>query len=393
MAYTEHTFEDGLILRSIVDDIVPEHVAANYPGLMLAVKAYADFLEHANGAGHYLNAINIQRDIDLVESELLQELQKEIGAPIPKQFVADPKHLYKRLTTYYRSRGTPESIKAFFRILFNDEVEIYFPKDDMLIPSDGKWYDQSADTISNPDLYTPIFTFTLSADSDIVTGLDDNGRKLIYDNPIVFVNGTHNTDWTSVVEVNNDTSSLDYSFKFGAELQNGDVVEVYRTGAFSNNDGMLDNYKKVQDSYFYQKFSYVLRTGTNADEWKNPFARLVHPAGFIFFGEILLFLDNLGQTFPLEQPGYQRGGLPFPIIIPVVDASISFVKALDDVIASMIVKSYKPETNIVTIGPGSHFDQLKFSYANAVDQYSEYTVEDVINNKVKYNIDSFIEIE
>ena len=385
-------YDDGLVLRSVVDDLVPEHVATAYPGLMHAIKVYADFLEHGNGSGHWLNTIDAQRDIDRIETELLTELQKEVGAPIPRQFAADPRKFYKRVTEYYRERGTPASIETFFRVLFNDEVEIYFPKEDMLIPSDGKYFDRTDDVINNPNLYTPTFTFTLSADSDTISGQDDSGRELIYDNPIVLVNGTRVTDYMPMVEVNNTTNKLDYSFKFNSSLQNGDKVEVYSSGSFSNNDGFLDNYKKIQDSFFYQKFSYVLRTGTNADEWKNPFARLVHPAGFIFFGEILLFLDNLGQTFPQIQPGFQTGGLPFPIIIPVVDAASSFVKTLDNVIASFIVKSYKQETNIDVISGGDNWETLKFKYTDPVSQIGNFTVEDVINKKIKYNIDSVIEI-
>jgi hypothetical protein len=388
----DYKYDDGLVLRSIVDDLMPEHVSNAYPGLMNAIKVYADFLEHENGSGHWLNTIDAQRDIDRIETELLTELQKEIGAPIPRQFAADPRKFYKRVTEYYRGRGTPSSIETFFRVLFNDDVEIYFPKEDMLIPSDGKWFDRTDDVITNPHLYTPTFTYTLSSNTDTISGGDDTGRVLIYDNPVVFVNDTYTTAYSPMVEVNTTTNKLEYSFKFDTELEAGDKVEVYGSGSFSNNDGFLDNYKKIQDSFFYQKFSYVLRTGTNTDEWKNPFARLVHPAGFIFFGEILLFLDNLGQTFPQIQPGFQTGGLPFPIIIPVVDAASTFIKTRDNVIASMIVKSYKPETNINIISGGENWDYLKFKYTDPVSQIGNFTVEDVINNKIKYNIDSVIEI-
>jgi hypothetical protein len=387
-----YDYDDGLVLRSVVDDLVPEHVSNAYPGLMHAIKVYADFLEHGNGAGHWLNTIDAQRDIDRIETELLTELQKEIGAPIPRQFAADPRKFYKRVTEYYRGRGTPASIETFFRVLFNDDVEIYFPKEDMLIPSDGKWFDRTDDVIANPQLYTPLFTYTLHGNGDTVSGGDDSGRELIYDNPIVFVNGTYTAEYSPMVEVNTSTNRLEYSIKFDSELQTGDKVEVYGSGSFSNNDGFLDNYKKIQDSFFYQKFSYVLRTGTNADDWKNPFARLVHPAGFIFFGEILLFLDNLGQTFPQIQPGFQTGGLPFPIIIPVVDASSAYVKTLGNVIASMVVKSYKPQTNINVISGGENWEYLKFKYTDSVSQIGNFTIQDVINNKIKYNIDSVIEI-
>ena len=392
MAMEDYEVNDGLVLRSIVDDLVPEHVSNAYPGLMHAIKVYADFLEHGNGAGHWLNTIDAQRDIDRIEGELLTQLQKEVGAPIPRQFAADPRRFYKRVTEYYRERGTPASIETFFRVLFNDEVEIYFPKEDMLIPSDGKFFDRTDDVINNPGSYTPTFTYTLTSDTNDISGVDDAGRLLIYDNPIVFVNDTYRTDYKSVVEVNNTTNKLDYCLLFNSNLQNGDTVEIYSSGSFSNNDGFLDNYKKIQDSFFYQKFSYVLRTGTNAEEWKNPFARLVHPAGFIFFGEILLFLDNLGQSFPLLQPGFQTGGLPFPIIIPVVDASSSFVKVFDNVVASFIVKSYKHEDTLNVLGAENHWETLKFKYTDPVSQIGDFTIQDVINNKVKYNIDSVIEI-
>lgn len=392
MAMEDYEIDDGLVLRSIVDDLVPEHVSNAYPGLMHAIKVYADFLEHGNGAGHWLNTIDAQRDIDRIEGELLTQLQKEVGAPIPRQFAADPRRFYKRVTEYYRERGTPASIETFFRVLFNDEVEIYFPKEDMLIPSDGKFFDRTDDVINNPGSYTPTFTYTLTSDTNDISGVDDAGRLLIYDNPVVFVNDTYRTDYKSVVEVNNNTNKLDYCLLFNSNLQNGDTVEIYSSGSFSNNDGFLDNYKKIQDSFFYQKFSYVLRTGTNAEEWKNPFARLVHPAGFIFFGEILLFLDNLGQSFPLLQPGFQTGGLPFPIIIPVVDASSSFVKVFDNVVASFIVKSYKHQDSLNVLGAANHWETLKFKYTDPVSQFGNFTVQDVINNKIKYNIDSVIEI-
>lgn len=386
----------GLILRSVIDDIVPEHVSHNYPGLMAAVKVYADFLEKINTSGHYLNTIDLQRDIDNVESELLSQLQKEIGAPIPRRFAADPRILYKRLSEFYRSRGTPESIETFFRILFNDDVEIYFPKDDMLIPSDGKWTDQEDDVIENAQTYTPTFTFTLSSSSDIITGDDDNGKKLIYDNPIIFV-GTANdvgtqVEFTSSITVNNSTNSLDYTLELPETYDAGTVVRVFKNGTFSTNDGFISNYKKIQDSFFYQKFSYVLRTGTNTDEWKNAFTRLVHPSGFIFFGEILLFIEALNQSFPTIQPGKQVGGLPFPIIIPAVDGGASFVKIKNNYLASFIVKEFQFEHQDNAFGPNESFDMLKFNYTDDFNQLGHYTIDDVINNRVKENINSVIEI-
>lgn len=387
-----HVEKKSLVLRAIVDDLIPEHVVSKYPGLVEAVKVYADFLENANKAGYYINAIDIQRDIDLVEENLLLQLQKEVGAPIPRQFATDPRKLYKRITEFYRSRGTPSSIEAFFRILFNDDVELYFPKEDILIPSDGKWNDQSQQVIADKNTSTPLFTYTLGSNTDTIAGADDNNKKLIFDNPVVYVNDVYRTDYKTLVEINTTTNSLDYTIMFDANLSAGDVVEVYRSGSFSTNDGFLSDFKKIQDSFFYQKFSYVLRTGQNSDVWKNAFTRLVHPAGFIFFGEILLFIETLNQSAPLIQPGFQTGGLPFPIIIPSVEATATFVKTKNNETASFIVKEYAVEVHPNPLGPAQWYENLKFKIDDTLAEIGHFTFEDAINKQININIQPEVEI-
>jgi hypothetical protein len=389
-------FEHGSILSSIVDDIVPDHVRANYPGLLRAVKVYAEYLEHINNSGHLLNEIDAQRDIDRVEELLLDQLAKEIGAPIPRRFEADKRLLYKRVTEFYRSRGTPASIEAFFRILFDDEVEIYFPKEDMFIPSDGRWFDRTDEIVSNSTSYVPSNIFTISSTTDEVSGTDDNGITLKFDNPVVFVNDTRVTAFTPYLEVNTSTNVLDYSIVFDSDLSSGDVVKIYRNGSFTTNDSFVNDGKKLQDSFFYQKFSYVLRTGANIDSWKNAFNRLVHPAGFIFFGEILLFLDNLGQNIPLIQPGFQVSGLPFPIVISDVDATVSFVKTktIDSVVetASYIEVTFKHQNQLNQGVQNQFWEQLKFEYTDQLSNIGHYTFEDAINKAINDNINSYIEI-
>lgn len=60
---------------------------------------------------------------------------------------------------------------------------------------------------------------------------------------------------------------------------------------YLDHKGFLSDNIKLQDSKFYQKFSYVVRTGKNLSDWETAFDKLVHPAGFIFFGEILILTE------------------------------------------------------------------------------------------------------
>ena len=60
-----------------------------------------------------------------------------------------------------------------------------------------------------------------------------------------------------------------------------------KEGNWINDDGKLD-YKYLQDSYFYQDFSYVIKSGIAFVEYVDTVKSVIHPAGLQFFGEILL---------------------------------------------------------------------------------------------------------
>ena len=59
------------------------------------------------------------------------------------------------------------------------------------------------------------------------------------------------------------------------------------SGRFTNDDGKI-NFKILQDSLFYQDFSYVIRSGLSFDRYKEIVKEVVHPAGLEFFGEIVI---------------------------------------------------------------------------------------------------------
>jgi hypothetical protein len=51
---------------------------------------------------------------------------------------------------------------------------------------------------------------------------------------------------------------------------------------------------KIRDSYYYQEFSYNVKSSRSSREWKADFLNLVHPAGLLFFASfaIEMFAEN-----------------------------------------------------------------------------------------------------
>lgn len=85
-------------------------------------------------------------------------------------------------------------------------------------------------------------------------------------------------------------------------------------GQYLNNKGFLSDTIKIQDSDRFHKFSYVVKSGQTIDKWRNAFKKLVHPAGFKFFGEILILL----QLINAGNPATQRLTSPFRKTLPQI---------------------------------------------------------------------------
>jgi len=59
------------------------------------------------------------------------------------------------------------------------------------------------------------------------------------------------------------------------------------SGRYLNEDGFIDERsKKIQDSYYYQDFSYVVKSSSSINTWRDQLLAAVHPAGWQVFGQV-----------------------------------------------------------------------------------------------------------
>jgi len=70
-----------------------------------------------------------------------------------------------------------------------------------------------------------------------------------------------------------------------ATITVGAVVDT--AGSFLNEDGHLsETTMKIQDSLYYQDFSYVIKVGRSINDWRDSFKKTMHTAGFYFTGQV-----------------------------------------------------------------------------------------------------------
>ena len=193
-----------------LDSIIPEHLKGNTRFLEF-IEAYLEWQQNGiYSPGNIINTLSTTKDIDLVADEFLHYIQREVAGPIPNILGVDKRKLYKQVADIYLSKGSLPSFESLFNLLYADPIELYFPRVDMLKPSDGNW-----DNIAH---------------------------------------------------------------------------------RYLDNNGFCSDRKKIQDSYYYQDYSYVIKTSKTFELWKDIVTKILHPAGFIFFGQIKVISFALKQA-------------------------------------------------------------------------------------------------
>ena len=123
----------------VVGNQLPEFVRSDYPLFVTFLEKYYKWLEQNNNPHYEIDALRDANDIDEADSFYIDKLRNDLLPYFPKNIVTDKRLFLKLVSNFYKSSGTQESVKFLFKALYNDEIEIYYPKEEILIASDGKW--------------------------------------------------------------------------------------------------------------------------------------------------------------------------------------------------------------------------------------------------------------
>lgn len=127
------------LISTFTEDQMPSFVRQNHPAFVTFFKAYQEFLElPANPVGRIV-CFPDYTDVDWTTDEFFYLFKQTYLAPFPEVFSADRAHLVKHVKDFYAAKGTEESIRVLFRILYGEEITIFLPKLHILKASDGKW--------------------------------------------------------------------------------------------------------------------------------------------------------------------------------------------------------------------------------------------------------------
>ena len=149
-------------LTPYISDTLPGFISTDHPTFKYFIEAYYEWMEKQNttdsettaktiykklkNPGAVVNNADIYRDVDETVDQFLQYFKNEI-IPIAidgsrfkdnKSAVGD-RFFIKKIRDVYLSKGTPKAFELLFRMLYNEDIEIFQTGENVLEASEGKY--------------------------------------------------------------------------------------------------------------------------------------------------------------------------------------------------------------------------------------------------------------
>lgn len=297
-----------------VESQFPDFFLRDGPLLVQFIKHYYEWMEQ------FENPVSISRkltefaDVDLIPDKFFRFMREEFMKNIPMNTMVDDRLLLKNIKDFYLSRGSEKSYKLLFRILYNTDVSFYYPGQDILRASDGRWVVErslrlygildvsslttvqgqtsgASATVSRAVSYTTDSIATTEIYVTNIFGLFQAGETLLdgSGNPLGVLNAAYGDAAFS--------EGFSLGFTSGAISSESSALYVY-PGRYEGTRGFLSSDKYLQDNYYYQEYSYQVNSTRSLKEYEPIVKSLVHPSGTKLFGGVNIFLEADFSQYP-----------------------------------------------------------------------------------------------
>ena len=211
-------------LSTVVREQLPEFIRADYDTFVAFVEAYYEYLEQTNKATDFGRNLLNYFDVDSTLTEFEEYFRRKFLNSIPAETLANKAFLVKHIREFWRAKGTEKAYRFLFRALYGEEIEIFYPKDNILRLSAGKWVKRQSLRVL-PNFYhlatgngsTKVFRlFEIASTSNLEVYVNDvlqtsncttaNGYTISPNDPIVTFNTAPANN--SIIKLNYTSSNI-----------------------------------------------------------------------------------------------------------------------------------------------------------------------------------------
>lgn len=129
----------------LTDEYISPFIRTQFPAIyqeegelfIQFVKAYFEYLEQDGKAIHETRNLFAKRDIDNTVDEYVKYFKSKFLNGIQFSSVSDQRFLVKHAFDLYKAKGSKRSYELLFQLIYGEDIEVEFPSEFILKPSDG----------------------------------------------------------------------------------------------------------------------------------------------------------------------------------------------------------------------------------------------------------------
>lgn len=127
----------GIQTQHLIEQQIPGHIRESNPLFTKFLQYYYEFQKQAK-IPDIIQEVKKYNDIDEVDEAFLLDFFEEFKK-LPHSTVADKRLVAKHVYDLYKSKGSEDGLRLLFRIVYGEEIDVYYPNNDILRASDGRW--------------------------------------------------------------------------------------------------------------------------------------------------------------------------------------------------------------------------------------------------------------
>jgi len=192
----------SLVVSQLPDFIRGDYVSSSnqetptYKKFINFIEAFYKFLEQETRPVEVLQNAKKYSDIDLTidndNFSLIETFYRNYGYDIPRNLATNDRFFLKRFRDLYKTKGSEEAAKLFFRALYDVEIDFFYPGDYIIKPSDGVWKKYTTILVT-PENGTNVYSYVntkILGISSKATAIVNNVLKINPNDREDVVNGT-----------------------------------------------------------------------------------------------------------------------------------------------------------------------------------------------------------
>lgn len=164
---------DNRKISRLVNQQLPEFIRTDHQKFVTFLEKYYEWLEQNGGIIKETDNLRLSIDIDTAPESYIDGIIDYMMPYFPHHFMADRRLFVKKIHEFYSRKGSEEALKFAFRVFYGEEVDVYYPKQDILKVSDGKWINPLALRIETTD------PNILNIEKTLITGSKSKATALV----------------------------------------------------------------------------------------------------------------------------------------------------------------------------------------------------------------------